>query len=148
MRPDRRRAALTTMWRTRLLVGLLSFCQGASGALFHDGSIIRIISKDSYGALWGYGLMVCGALMIISAVAERLGETKRWCREFSVSMVGAMWLALFFEGIEDHAWTIVLHAPIYFGFCAWSYWSEAHAARATASTSRATETGGHHVSRG
>jgi len=127
---DRRRAGATSMWRTRILVGALSICQGLTGALFADGSIVQIVERDSFGVWWCYALMLCGALMLIAAVAEARGETNRWCREFSASMLGAMWLALFFEGVQDGAWTIALIAPLYFGFCVWAYWAEAKCARA------------------
>jgi hypothetical protein len=86
--------------------------------------------------MFGCALLAFGGLMAVAATAERLGYTERWCREFSASLLGASWIAVWFHALHSPPDTLVLTAPIYILACGYSWWVEASAARCRAITAR------------
>jgi len=119
-----------TLVYTRILLGLIAVIHGVSGVIFVDGGgIVQLVRNTMWGELFAVCLMGFGTLMTFAALMEQRGVTKRWCREFSASMLGATWLAVFFHSFEGGIDPLTLFAPLYFGFCAYAWWSEATAQR-------------------
>lgn len=131
---------MTTMWRTRLMIGLLSTSQGAGALIFAQGEgLAALVRLDAWGALFAWALIGFGLLMVVMAAAERRGIGHRWARELSSSMLGVAWLAVFYHSFTLAPATITIKAPIYILFCAWAWWAEADDARRRIIAARACE---------
>ncbi len=128
---ERRRRDQGTMVRARILLGLIAVMHGIGGLYFdHEAGISYLVRMQTAGWLFCAGLIGFGGLMVIAAIGERRGFTKRWCRDFSVSMLGATWIAVFVHSFEGGADQLTLMSPLYFTFCVWAWLADAGAHRA------------------
>jgi len=138
---ERRQQNSATMWRTRIVIGGLSIAHGVGGVLFdYNAGISSLVQSDMYGWMFAAALIAFGSVMIFAAAAEHCGVTKRWCREFSASLLGATWIAVFFNSILDEPDTISILAPLFVIACLWAWWIEASTARRCAISKRTRET--------
>jgi hypothetical protein len=134
---ERRQGNSSTMWRTRIVIGSLSVAHGIGGAIFEYGSgISELVQADIFGWMFAAALIAFGSLMVFAAAAEHQGFTQRWCREFSASLLGATWIAVFFNSIHGDVDTITILAPLFVASCFWAWWIEATIARRCAISKR------------
>ncbi len=130
---DRRVNTLSTMTRTRILIGLLSIIHGMGGYFFNYGiGLSGIVRSDPHGWLWTVFLVLFGGMMILSAIAEMRGCKARWSRELSASLLCVTWIGIFFYSFEGGPDTLTLISPIMFGACLWAWISEGKVARIVA----------------
>lgn len=117
----------SNMTRTRLFMGLSSSVYGISAILFAEGGISKLMAKGTWEDwTWPIALVLCGGLMAMAALQELLGERRRRFRELSSFLLGCVWIAVFFQTLEDgQVDPLTLQAVLYVIFCTWAWCQDA-----------------------
>lgn len=135
---ERRANRIESMIQTRMFLGALSIAISIGSVKVPQPTGFAWIVQYTYqGYLWPVVLGAIGTVCLISALLDQFGKDNHFCREVSVILLAANWLAILFASLEDGIPDpITFVAPVFIFFCAWAAWAQARNLRCRIIASR------------